>query len=160
MNTEEFPDNSENENEVRIKTCGDDTYLTKIFAYDKEGYKWLITEKVQPMGSKETFVEILKPKLAGSGFMEDLGSMYDDYYGDVKIKDLGPAKFILFFVRLLESPPTAVKKPNPWLKGLMQVIKKCKINPSDLHFRNWGYRRDTDQLVILDYGYTPRKIDI
>jgi hypothetical protein len=151
-NIDTFKKNEENKNEVRIKSCGDDTYLTRIFAFDNKEFKWLITEKVKPVGDKDVFAELLKVNLSGSGFMEDLGSMYDDYYRDVKIKNLEPAKFIRFFVTLLEGPATAVKKPNKWMKGLLVLIKKCKINPSDLYQRNWGVRSD-GSLVILDYGY-------
>lgn len=44
-------------------------------------------------------------------------------------------------------------KRSSWFVGLINALKECNIDQSDLHYKNWGIRKTTNELVILDYGF-------
>jgi len=151
-------DTREIEKEIKIKKCADSKYLTKIFAYDKKSFHWIITEKVTPFNRKtmDLFAQKVKENLKGSDFLNSkfwypfMGSDSDA----VIVNELDPEFFEDAFVRYLLNAYeyNFSEKMSPWLTGLFSVIKTCKINPEDLWARNWGIRSNGD-LVILDYGY-------
>ena len=150
---------NEIQKEVKIKKCADSKFLTKIFAYDKKDFHWIITEKVVPIDRKniQEFVNKVKENLKGSDFLKS--KFWYPFMGsdkeEMSVDELDPEFFEDAFVQYLsnahEYTPLA-DKMSPWLTGLFSVIKTCKINPKDLWARNWGFRSNGD-LVILDYGY-------
>lgn len=146
-------------NEIKIKSCGGDKFLTKIYAYDEIGYTWLVSEKVRPLNpGRDTmgFIDYLKAELEGSNFL-DIEQWIEGYGGEeekVKNYELEGEQFLHTFLDYLKSQkdfPTG--KYSPWLKSFLNLIRRCEINPGDLLVRNWGRRLNGD-FVILDYGYT------
>lgn len=148
-------------NEIRIKSCGGDKFLTKIYAYDEIGYAWLVSEKVRALSSirdTASFIDYLKAELDGSDFLniEQWVEGYDGEEEKVTNYELEGEKFLYTFLDYLKSQKTyPTGKYSPWLKSLMSLIKRCDINPGDLVVRNWGRRLNGD-FVILDYGFTKK----
>jgi hypothetical protein len=151
----------QNENEIIEKQdCLDDKFFTKIYAYDKNEYNWIIAEKVKSFRNDEEIKKLIIEKLEGSDWLDTEVDLYD---GDSNVvigtgtkRDLSPDDFFDSFGRYLqymfEEEEYEKLKRNPWLDELMEEVEKCRINPLDFHAKNWGMR-DNGDLVVLDYGF-------
>jgi hypothetical protein len=149
---------SEIKQEIDVKTCASNKFLTKIFAYDTENYTWIITEKVTSLKPKDTewFVSQLKDLLEGSSFMDTEQWIMHSFSSEeekFENRELEGELFVASFLEyLIAQKRTLTGVKSPWLKTLVSTIRKCDINPGDLYIKNWGKRLD-GSLVILDYGY-------
>jgi hypothetical protein len=141
----------ENKWEIEAKKCLDDTYTTKIYGYDDVNYWWLIAEEIESGNEKKTKDAILRV-LEGSSFLSIK-------IGDPRVhikepKDLPVSLFFRVFADYLingiESRLSFKDHRNPWLSGLIEQLRRCKVSPNDLRADNWGTRDGMP--VILDYG--------
>ena len=42
---------------------------------------------------------------------------------------------------------------NKWYAGLIAALRKCQVQSDDFHYKNWGIRPGTGELVLLDLGF-------
>lgn len=165
LKVSEYPeDTTEIKKEIEIKKCAGSKYLTKILAYDKKAFHWLITEKVKTVSynNLDFFVETIKKLLKGSDFLQKsiwTSVRYSNEEEKVNISELQGETFIQEFAYYLHEAQNEKDIRSRWLQGLIDVIKTCGIDPRDLYHRNWGIRPQTNEPVILDYGFEPIKFD-
>jgi hypothetical protein len=141
-----FEELDQNKKEVKIIRCIGNAYAPNLIDFHP-GYYWLLLERVQPVVNEAQFVELfsksvgmeLKPRMNISGIDSNVALVITNLIGGFQTKT---------YRSLLDS-----FNQSPWFKELMNRIRKCRMDPGDLHYENWGVREGTRELVILDFGF-------
>jgi hypothetical protein len=42
---------------------------------------------------------------------------------------------------------------SKWYAGLIRALRNCQVHAEDFHYKNWGIRPSTGELVLLDLGF-------
>jgi len=127
---------NQNEQEYQNATCMTSKFAVKIFDFDPNGFKWLIEENLFSFANREAaFVKAIN-KITGYNFQHD-DEITDLFAGWPALDDIRD--------HLLEN--------NEWFKELMQKLESCDVASFDFHPGNWGLRKETGEVVLLDLGF-------
>lgn len=144
--------NYQNRNEVRNTRCLGTSYAPKIFAFDKDNFFWIISEKVQ-LVDEWTFYDL-----------------FSDFVGISFTNEGNIDNFVEYCVAKLKNQTSREKEleednpefnqyfkefygENEWLTGLLNHLKTCNVTSSDFHTDNWGLREETGELLLIDLGF-------
>ncbi len=119
-----------NNQEVIASRCLGKTYASEVIAADPEGF-WIIAEKLQPVAYND-FAVWMEDELNYSG--------NPNTFGDLLINQNDEVHQYLY-------------QHNLWFKGLIDGLKRCKVDPFDMGYKNWGFRSGQKNPVLLDYAF-------
>lgn len=137
---------SHNTNEMKNANCLTTKYAIKVLEYDEENYLWIMEERLKTLTEEEFSTKwkeltgldmnpvAIRTMLAVSAHFplnkshEELGSPYGQQHD-----------------QLMQS--------NKWYQGLMTGLSKCKVDANDLHYKNWGIRPSSGEMILLDLGF-------
>ena len=136
----------QNKREVKNLKCMGQDYAPKLYDFHPHFY-WLLMEKVFPITNEVQFVEQfskhvglqLQPRMIINGIDSNIALVITNLIGGFQTKTY---KDLL--MKFNESS---------WFKTLISKMKKCRMDPGDLHYENWGIRPSTGELVLLDLGF-------
>lgn len=136
----------QNKREVKNIKCMGETYAPKLYDFHPHFY-WILMEKIEPIVSEAQFVE---------QFSKQVGLQLQPR---MKINDID-SNIALVITNLIGGFQTKTYKDllmklneSSWFKTLIAKMKKCRMDPGDLHYENWGIRPSTRELILLDLGF-------
>lgn len=135
----------QNKREVKNIKCMGEAYAPRLYDYHPKFY-WLLIERLQTLNEPE-FVEAfskrvgikLEPRMNINGIDSNMALVITNLIGGFQTKT---------YRDLLNK-----FNESPWFQGLMAQMKRCRVDPGDLHYENWGIRPSTGELVLLDLGF-------
>jgi len=165
---------AQNEQELKIAQMPEvSDIVTKIYDYDRDGNKWLISEIVRPLSGFQEFESLAGISFpAFKDFLQEWSrgnhttpdEMFDDLIEnqEMKLEDINPRNVQAINAikrRLLDYRAT---RNNPFLRKMLVLISKGLL-PGDL--ANWDlsdnsssvshYGKSGDgRIVLMDYGFS------
>jgi len=140
---------SHNLNEIHNAECLGPSYAIKIFDHHHNGI-WIIEEKLQPLSEQRFVAEIgkridtfLEMKTDIGYTLVDTSMMIADIFEHL-VEGYEKEKYEALYPLFNESL---------WVQNLVKALQQCEVNSQDLHYRNWGIRPGTGELIILDLGF-------
>lgn len=153
-----YPDAFEvNLTEFKNFSCLGDEYAARVIDSDEVNGLWLKMERVNTFKHSDSFNTEVSKRL---GF---------EFSREVMIKKFGLSPDSIARFPLLSSafaPGDYDKginlrellcKNSKWFRELNNRLIDCDVYAEDLDFKNFGLRRDTGELILLDYGYSASK---
>lgn len=138
----------ENQEEINASACLG-SYATQVLDHAADG-RWVISQRAEeietPMEYENALSDLVGEIVTSQTF--EPGLVYQVY----KTGAFRPWALD----RMVKDNPLAIDLSNrlmannEWFRGLVNVLVKCNVNPSDLRFSNWGLLNG--KLVIIDYG--------
>jgi hypothetical protein len=150
--------------EARAYQCLGKQYAAEVLDYHPEGY-WLVMERVDLLGSRQDFIskleELTKFPFTRKGLINryrnietDLPKGTDVYYlSDLLSPGIHESDDGYHMIRYL------LCKTSLWFKELNNRLFRCKVYAGDLGTSNFGLRKETGELVLLDYGFEMKQGD-
>jgi hypothetical protein len=123
-----------------------EVYAPKLYDFHPFFY-WMLMERIEPITTEAQFVEQfskhvgleLQPRMVINGIDSNLALVITNLIGGFQTKT---------YRDLLNK-----FGESTWFKSLISRMKKCRMDPGDLHYENWGLRPSTGELVLLDLGF-------
>lgn len=141
-----FDELDQNKREVKNMKCLGSAFAPNLIDFHS-GFYWLLIERLKPVTTEAEFVKLfgervgmaLEPRMTINGIDSNIALVITNLIGGFQTKT---------YKNLLDS-----FNQSPWFREMMSKIKKCKMDPGDLNYDNWGIRPSTGELVILDLGF-------
>lgn len=128
---------AQNKAEVDAETCGHQKYYAEVYEHAND-YSWIISELAKPVSKKE-LESLLTVDL--DTLYSGLMSLWDQTHGTPK-EEQHEDEFKIY-KRLRRSS---------WLRGLLQMIENCDLEPADVvKASSWGVRKN-GKPILIDYG--------
>lgn len=140
----------QNKQELKNSKCLGPTYSVQVLDHHPQFY-WLIEERVEHVDDEQLvalFNERLRTKLTNrtetlSGIDMDTTFMIMNIISDLVRNKKRQAYRDIY--KQFES--------SEWFVGLLTKLKMCKVSSDDFITENWGLRKNTNELVLLDLGF-------
>jgi hypothetical protein len=153
-----YPDAFEvNFSEFKNFGCLGEEYAARVIDCDTVNGLWLLMERVITFNHSDKFdIEVSKRlgfEFSKGGMIKKFGLSPDsiarfpllssafapgDYDKGINLKEL-------------------LCKNSKWFRELNNRLIDCDVYAEDLDFKNFGLRRDTGELILLDYGFSASK---
>lgn len=141
----------QNKNEVQNTKCIGSQYAVQVLDFDPKFFSWILEEKINSV-SKAVLVNKINSLMGFEG-------TEFEFVGGIEIQD-----FFADMQNLLarrsdnqkhQQRHDLLMKGNRWYVGLLGKLQSCKVASWDFHYKNWGIRPGTGELVLLDVGFNP-----
>lgn len=149
LNNSDSEDVMQNAKEARNARCLPKKYVAQLLDKHQE-FWWIVMERVQTL-SRAQFVAEFEKRVGGPVPFKTDGKGYE-----LEEKEAVIMLTIHAAVEGLSGQNTAVS--NQWMKskwyaGLIRALRSCQVHAEDFHYKNWGIRPSTGELVLLDLGF-------
>ena len=142
--------------EIKASECLGPELCTVIYEHDPDGY-WLIAERVEADVDKtlqyfRMLVGSLEDNLSDDDrrtFKTFKANAYNDQSITIFIILLRLQNKDPFYQAILDT----LFEITPWMKVLFEKVRNCKVDASDFHEENWGFRKGMSHPILIDYGF-------
>jgi hypothetical protein len=143
----------QNAQEARNSRCLPKRYVVQVLDKHPE-FWWIVMERLQGL-SREQFVAEFEKRIGSPVPYKPDGRGYDLEQKESKIM-----MAIEFGAEPAYANVQGERKTlndqwlqNKWYAGLIAALRKCQVQSDDFHYKNWGIRPGTGELVLLDLGF-------
>jgi predicted aldo/keto reductase-like oxidoreductase len=141
---------SQNKQELKNSQCLGPSYSVQVLDHHPQFY-WLIEERVEHVDD-EQLVAL---------FNERLGTKFTNRTETLSGIDIDTTFMIMNVISdLVRNKKRQAYRDiykhfenSEWFVGLLTKLKMCKVSSDDFITENWGLRKNTNELVLLDLGF-------